>query len=226
MEKFIEGLLTFLGNINVILYLVGYFVGGIPFGYWILKVCYNVDITTQGSGGIGATNVVRVMNTIDPSKAKRLGTAVLVLDLLKGVFCVLVAKLATLSYEAQWMVALSTILGHCYSPFLGFRGGKGVSTTMGAVLLLIPVESLIGLSLWAFVGKKLKISSLASIVGVGLATLLLFVFPALHVSLPAPINVYSQIGTPTPMVLIFLFTLYKHGSNLLKLIGGQEKKIL
>ncbi|WP_121021732.1 glycerol-3-phosphate 1-O-acyltransferase PlsY [Helicobacter vulpis] len=221
-----EGLLTFLSNINVVLYLVGYFVGGIPFGYWILKVFYNVDITTQGSGGIGATNVVRVMNTIDPNKAKRLGTGVLVLDLLKGVFCVLVAKIATLSYEAQWMVALTTILGHCYSPFLGFRGGKGVSTTMGAVLLLIPVESLIGLALWAFVGKKLKISSLASIAGVGLATLLLFVLPAVHVNLPASIDIYAQVGTPTPMVLIFLFTLYKHWPNLFKLFSGQEKKIL
>ncbi|WP_104732587.1 glycerol-3-phosphate 1-O-acyltransferase PlsY [Helicobacter salomonis] len=221
-----ENLLIFLTNINVIFYLIGYFVGGIPFGYWIVKVCYKVDITTQGSGGIGATNVVRVMNTINPSKAKKLGTGVLVLDLLKGVVCVLGAKLAGLSYEAQWMVAFTTILGHCYSPFLNFRGGKGVSTTMGAVLLLIPVESLIGLALWAFVGKKLKISSLASIMGVGLATLLLFALPALHVNLPAPINMYAQIGTHTPMILIFLFTIYKHWSNVLKLLTGQEKRIL
>ncbi|MFC3848312.1 glycerol-3-phosphate 1-O-acyltransferase PlsY [Helicobacter baculiformis] len=220
-----EGLLVFLTNINVIFYLIGYFVGGIPFGYWIVKVCYKVDVTTQGSGGIGATNVVRVMNTIDPSKAKKLGMSVLVLDLLKGVFCVLAAKLAGLSYEAQWMVAITTILGHCYSPFLGFKGGKGVSTTMGAVLLLIPVESLIGLVLWAFVGKKLKISSLASIAGVGFATLSIFLIPALQLHLPAPIDIDAQIGTRSPMVLVFLFTLYKHWSNLIRLFTGQEKRI-
>ncbi|WP_104577928.1 glycerol-3-phosphate 1-O-acyltransferase PlsY [Helicobacter felis] len=221
-----ENLLSFLTNINVIFYLIGYFVGGIPFGYWIVKMRYKVDITKEGSGGTGATNVVRVVKHLDSTRAKKLGTSVLVLDLLKGVFCVLLSKLAGLSYETQWMVAIMTILGHCYSPFLSFRGGKGVSTTMGAVLLLIPVESLIGLALWAFIGKKLKISSLASIAGVGLATLLIFMIPILHIHLPASINVDAQVGTRTPMVLIFLFTLYKHWPNLLNLFNGQEKKIL
>ncbi|CRF47575.1 Acyl-phosphate:glycerol-3-phosphate O-acyltransferase PlsY [Helicobacter heilmannii] len=218
-----DSLLSFLTNINVMFYIVGYVVGGMPFGYWLIKIMYQVDITTHGSGGIGATNVVRVLKNIDPAKAKKIGTLVLVLDLVKGVFCVLLAKIAGLNFAAQWMVAIATILGHCYSPFLNFRGGKGVSTTMGAVLLLIPVESLIGLALWAVIGKGLKISSLASIVGVGTATLLIFFMPKF---LPAPINIVHEVGTQTPMVLIFVFTLYKHWSNLLNLLSGQEGKIL
>ncbi|GLH58101.1 glycerol-3-phosphate 1-O-acyltransferase PlsY [Helicobacter ailurogastricus] len=218
-----DSLLSFLTNINVVFYLVGYVVGGMPFGYWLVRAVYKVDVTAHGSGGIGATNVVRVLKNIDPSKAKRMGALVLVLDLVKGVFCVLLAKLAGLNYAAQWMVAITTILGHCYSPFLNFKGGKGVSTTMGAVLLLIPVESLIGLALWAAIGKGLKISSLASIVGVGTATILIFFMPKF---LPAPINIVHEVGTQTPMVLIFIFTLYKHWGNVLSLLGGKEGKIL
>ncbi|EFX43619.1 glycerol-3-phosphate 1-O-acyltransferase PlsY [Helicobacter suis] len=219
-----ENFLIFITNINVIFYVLSYLIGGIPFGYVIMKVLYNVDITKQGSKGIGATNVMRVLTTIDSSKAKKIGTAVLLLDLLKGVFTVFLAKLAGLNFSAQWMVAILTIIGHCYSPYLNFSGGKGVSTTMGAVVLLIPVESLLGLALWAFVGKVLKISSLASIVGVGSATLLIFFLPKL--GLPASINILSQVGTQTPMVLVFCITLYKHWPNLLKLLSGQEKKVL
>lgn len=217
-------LFIFFTNINVIFYLLGYLIGGIPFGYLIMKVLYKVDITKEGSGGIGATNVCRVAKSFDPQRAKKLGTTCLLLDLFKGIVPVLLTKIAGLNFETQWMVAILTIVGHCYSPYLNFKGGKGVSTTMGAVLLLIPIESLIGLTLWAIIGKGLKISSLASIAGVGLATLLVFFLPSLGI--PASINVIHEVGTPTPMVIVFVFTLYKHWSNLRKLLSGQEEKIL
>ncbi|WP_104628746.1 glycerol-3-phosphate 1-O-acyltransferase PlsY [Helicobacter bizzozeronii] len=219
-----ENLLIFLSNINVIFYILGYLIGGIPFGFVMMKVLYKVDITKEGSGGIGATNVCRVAKGLDPQRAKRLGSICLVLDLIKGIVPVLASKVAGLNFEAQWMVAILTIIGHCYSPYLNFKGGKGVSTTMGAVLLLIPIESLIGLTLWAIIGKGLKISSLASIAGVGLATLLVFFLPSWGI--PASVNILHEVGTPTPMVLVFVFTLYKHWSNLLNLLSGREKKIL
>ena len=139
-----------------------------------MKIFYGMDITKIGSGGIGATNVLRALQSKGVSNAKQMALLVLILDLFKGMFAVFLSKLFGLDYSLQWMVAIASILGHCYSPFLNFNGGKGVSTIMGSVVLLIPIESLIGLTVWFFVGKVLKISSLASILGVGTATVLIF----------------------------------------------------
>ncbi len=219
-----ESVLNFLTNINVIFTLLGYFIGGIPFGYALMKIFYGMDITKIGSGGIGATNVLRALQGKGVSNAKQMALLVLILDLFKGMFAVSLSKLFGLDYSLQWMVAIASILGHCYSPFLNFNGGKGVSTTMGSVALLIPIESLIGLVVWFFVGKVLKISSLASILGVGTATVLIFFVPYMHI--PNSVNILKEVGTQTPMVLIFIFTLIKHAGNIFNLLAGKEKKVL
>lgn len=221
---FMEGVLNFLTNINVIFTLLGYLIGGIPFGYALMKIFYGMDITKIGSGGIGATNVLRALQSKGVSNAKRMALLVLILDLFKGMFAVFLSKLFGLDYSLQWMVAIASILGHCYSPFLNFNGGKGVSTIMGSVVLLIPIESLIGLTVWFFVGKVLKISSLASILGVGTATVLIFFIPYMHI--PDSVNILKEVGTQTPMVLIFIFTLIKHAGNIFNLLAGKEKKVL
>ncbi|KNE14313.1 glycerol-3-phosphate 1-O-acyltransferase PlsY [Helicobacter pylori] len=219
-----ESVLNFLTNINVIFTLLGYFIGGIPFGYALMKIFYSMDITKIGSGGIGATNVLRALQSKGVSNAKQMALLVLILDLFKGMFAVLLSKWFGLDYSLQWMVAIASILGHCYSPFLNFNGGKGVSTIMGSVVLLIPIESLIGLVVWFFVGKVLKISSLASILGVGTATVLIFFVPYMHI--PNSVNILKEVGTQTPMVLIFIFTLIKHADNIFNLLAGKEKRIL
>ncbi len=221
---FMESVLNFLTNINVIFTLLGYLIGGIPFGYALMKIFYGMDITKIGSGGIGATNVLRALQSKGVSNAKQMALLVLILDLLKGMFAVSLSKLFGLDYSLQWMVAIASILGHCYSPFLNFNGGKGVSTTMGSVALLIPIESLIGLVVWFFVGKVLKISSLASILGVSTAAVLVFFVPYMHI--PDSVNILKEVGTQTPMVLIFIFTLIKHAGNIFNLLAGKEKKIL
>ncbi len=221
---FMESVLNFLTNINVIFTLLGYFIGGIPFGYALMKIFYGMDITKIGSGGIGATNVLRALQSKGVSNAKQMALLVLILDLFKGMFAVFLSKLFGLDYSLQWMVAIASILGHCYSPFLNFNGGKGVSTTMGSVALLIPIESLIGLVVWFFVGKVLKISSLASILGVSTAAVLVFFVPYMHI--PDSVNILKEVGTQTPMVLIFIFTLIKHAGNIFNLLAGKEKKIL
>ncbi|AFX90372.1 glycerol-3-phosphate 1-O-acyltransferase PlsY [Helicobacter pylori] len=219
-----ESVLNFLTNINMIFTLLGYLIGGIPFGYALMKIFYGMDITKIGSGGIGATNVLRALQSKGVSNAKQMALLVLILDLLKGMFAVSLSKLFGLDYSLQWMVAIASILGHCYSPFLNFNGGKGVSTTMGSVALLIPIESLIGLVVWFFVGKVLKISSLASILGVSTAAVLVFFVPYMHI--PDSVNILKEVGTQTPMVLIFIFTLIKHAGNIFNLLAGKEKKIL
>ncbi len=219
-----ESVLNFLTNINVIFTLLGYFIGGIPFGYALMKIFYGMDITKIGSGGIGATNVLRALQSKGVSNAKQMALLVLILDLFKGMFAVFLSKWFGLDYSLQWMVAIASILGHCYSPFLNFNGGKGVSTIMGSVVLLIPIESLIGLVVWFFVGKVLKISSLASILGVGTATVLIFFVP--YMPIPNSVNILKEVGTQTPMVLIFIFTLIKHAGNIFNLLAGKEKRIL
>ncbi len=221
---FMESVLNFLTNINVIFTLLGYLIGGIPFGYALMKIFYGMDITKIGSGGIGATNVLRALQSKGVSNAKQMALLVLILDLFKGMFAVSLSKWFGLDYSLQWMVAIASILGHCYSPFLNFNGGKGVSTIMGSVVLLIPIESLIGLVVWFFVGKVLKISSLASILGVGTATVLIFFVPYMHI--PDSVNILKEVGTQTPMVLIFIFTLIKHAGNIFNLLAGKEKRIL
>ncbi|BAW75738.1 glycerol-3-phosphate 1-O-acyltransferase PlsY [Helicobacter pylori] len=219
-----ESVLNFLTNINVIFTLLGYLIGGIPFGYALMKIFYGMDITKIGSGGIGATNVLRTLQSKGVSNAKQMALLVLILDLFKGMFAVFLSKWFGLDYSLQWMVAIASILGHCYSPFLNFNGGKGVSTIMGSVVLLIPIESLIGLVVWFFVGKVLKISSLASILGVSTATVLIFFVPYMHI--PNSVNILKEVGTQTPMVLIFIFTLIKHAGNIFNLLAGKEKRIL
>ncbi len=221
---FMESVLNFLTNINVIFTLLGYLIGGIPFGYALMKIFYGMDITKIGSGGIGATNVLRALQSKGVSNAKQMALLVLILDLFKGMFAVFLSKWFGLDYSLQWMVAIASILGHCYSPFLNFNGGKGVSTIMGSVVLLIPIESLIGLVVWFFVGKVLKISSLASILGVSTAAVLVFFVPYMHI--PDSVNILKEVGTQTPMVLIFIFTLIKHAGNIFNLLAGKEKKIL
>lgn len=220
---FMESVLNFLTNINVIFTLLGYLIGGIPFGYALMKIFYGMDITKIGSGGIGATNVLRALQSKGVSNAKQMALLVLILDLFKGMFAVFLSKLFGLDYSLQWMVAIASILGHCYSPFLNFNGGKGVSTIMGSVVLLIPIESLIGLTVWFFVGKVLKISSLASILGVGTATVLIFFVPYMHI--PDSVNILKEVGTQTPMVLI-LFYPYQACRQYFQFIDRQRKESL
>lgn len=213
-----------LTNINIIFYVVGYLMGGIPFGLLLTKIFFGIDVRSVGSGSIGATNVYRAVKEINPRSAKLFAACTILLDATKGTIVIIVAKVFGLSFEAQWLIAILCIVGHCYSPFLGFSGGKGVATTIGSVILLMPIESLLGLVVWAFVGKVLKISSLSSLLGVFTGLSLTFVIPSLF-SLPACIDINAQIGSHTPVVLIGLFILYTHIPNIKRLLRGEEKKI-
>ena len=124
--------------LEIVVYLVlSYLCGAIPFGYIIAKLFKNIDIRTIGSGNTGATNVYR-------SVSKPLGILTLILDLLKGflpVYCVMF-----LNPDFQWMtisVAFVTIIGHTFTIFLKFKGGKGVATACGAFLAINPLAVLV-----------------------------------------------------------------------------------
>lgn len=222
---FLSGMLYVLSNINVIFYFLAFIIGGIPFGWLLVKILYKVDIRQIGSGSIGATNVYRAIKEKDEKKAKILSILTIILDATKGLIIVAIAKIMGLSYETQWTIALLAIIGHCYSPFLGFKGGKGVATAIGSVILLIPIEGICGLIVWGIVGKVFKISSISSLVGVLSGIVLTFVIPYI-LPLPDSISIVAQIHTHTPVVLIGLFIIYTHIPNIKRLLSGQEGKVL
>nr|WP_317404396.1 glycerol-3-phosphate 1-O-acyltransferase PlsY [uncultured Helicobacter sp.] len=218
-------LLYTLSNINVLFYIIAFLFGGIPFGWLLVKIFYKRDIRQVGSGSIGATNVYRAVKEIDERRAKMFSILTIILDATKGLIVVAFAKMLGLGFSAQWLIALLAILGHCYSPYLGFKGGKGVATAIGSVLLLIPVEGICGLIVWGIVGKVFKISSISSLVGVLSGIILTFIIPYI-VPLPDSISIVAQIGTHTPVVLIGLFILYTHIPNIKRLFSGKESKVL
>lgn len=218
----LDSILNILGNPNVMFYLIAYFVGAIPIGAIIVRVFAGRNILEIGSKSTGATNVYRAFADISPKKARFFSLSTLVLDACKGMFVVLAAKIYGLSFETQYAIAIFAILGHCYSPFLRFNGGKGVSTAIGSVILLIPIEGACGLLVWALVGKVFKVSSLSSLLGVLSGILLTFIVPHIF-NLPPSIDVNAQIHTHAPLVIIGLIILNTHTDNIKRLLKKEEK---
>ena len=143
--------------------LAAYLVGSIPTGYLIGRR-RGVDVRTQGSGNIGATNVARTMG-------KRLGILVLVLDALKGAAPLAAWRAADLAIHLDGRidpylftaVGLAPIVGHCFPVWLRFRGGKGVATALGVFLVADPILIAIGLALYAIIYAMTRIVSIGSL---------------------------------------------------------------
>jgi glycerol-3-phosphate acyltransferase PlsY len=203
--------MDFLFNHNVQFYLIAYLLGGIPFGLILAKVFAGVNVKESGSQSIGATNVLRVVKETNPSLAKKLGAATLALDALKGIAIVLAAKYYGMDESVQWMVAVLAVIGHCFSPYLWFEGGKGVATGMGVMAVMLPIPTVIALIVWAVTAKTIRISSLSSMLG------LLALVIASFVLYPAMFH--------APVVFIAFILFYKHIPNFIRLFQGEEKKI-
>ncbi|WP_200764202.1 glycerol-3-phosphate 1-O-acyltransferase PlsY [Nitrosophilus alvini] len=205
--------MDFLTNINIQFYILAYLVGGIPFGLILSKLFAGVNVKEGGSKSIGATNVLRVVKEKDPALAKKLAIATILLDASKGVAVILLAKAFSLSPATQWAVGVLAVLGHCFSPFLKFEGGKGVATGLGVLAVMLPVETAIAIGVWAIMIKLTKVSSLSSLSG--LAALLVSSF-LIHPEIP-------YIKSHAPLLLIAFIVLYKHIPNIVRLFQGQEK---
>ncbi len=203
--------MEFLSNVNIQLYLLAYVIGSIPFGFILAKTIGKVDIKKEGSGNIGATNVLRVLKKRQSKLAKKLSILTLVLDVFKGIVVLLIAKFMGASEAVLWGVAVFAVVGHCFSIFLLGEGGKGVATGLGVLLFMIPIPALIGVIFWAFSAKVLKISSISSLFGV----------LALVVS---SFLLYPNIAH-SPIVIIALIIFYKHSDNIYRLISGEEARI-
>lgn len=200
-----------LFNQNVQFYLVAYLLGGIPFGLLLAKFFAGVNIKESGSGSIGATNVLRVVKETNPRLAKKLGAATLALDALKGIAVVLAAKYMGFDESVQWMVAVLAVIGHCFSPYMWFEGGKGVATGMGVMAVMLPIPTAIALVVWAVAAKTIRISSLSSMLGLAALVIASFVlYPAMF---------------HAPVVFIAFILFYKHIPNFIRLFQGEEKQV-
>ncbi|DAB32085.1 MAG TPA: acyl-phosphate--glycerol-3-phosphate O-acyltransferase [Sulfurospirillum sp. UBA11407] len=209
--------MEFLFNINVIFYIIAYLVGGIPFGLILAKQFAGADIRESGSGSIGATNVLRVLKESNPSLAKKLAITTLILDALKGIVVLFIANnIFVLTDATLWMIAVLSVIGHCYSPFLKFEGGKGVATGMGVMLFMLPVETLIAAAAWFIAAKTLKISSISSLIG--LLSLIIASY-ILHYDIPV-------IKTHAPIFIIAFVIVYKHIPNIMRLLSKEEKQVV
>jgi len=202
-------------NINILLYLSAYLIAGIPFGYLLAKQFAGVDIKNAGSGNIGATNVLRVVKEKDPRLAKKLGAATLFLDAIKGVVVILVAKLLGAPESVLWTLAVLSVVGHCFSAFLMFEGGKGVATGFGVLLVMMPLPALIAIAVWLGASKGLKISSLSSLIG-----LVAFII-ASYLLYP----VVPGIGSHAPIWIIAILIFYKHIPNIVRLVNHEESRV-
>jgi glycerol-3-phosphate acyltransferase PlsY len=186
--------------------LLSYFCGAIPFGLIVGKLC-GVDIRTVGSGNIGTTNVWR---TLGPGA----GSLVFALDVIKGISAPLLAK-AILPPNSHWEVAACAalaVLGHTFSLFLKFRGGKGIATGFGAMLGIVPLVALGCLVLWGIALGLSRMISVASIVACVVAPFGLALTKA-----PLP---YGTVVT-----VLALVALVKHLPNMKRIMKGTEPKL-
>jgi len=206
--------MDFFTNPNIIFYILAYLIGSIPFGLLLAKKFAGVDVQASGSKSIGATNVLRVVKETNPSLAKKLGIATVLLDAVKGAIVILIAIVFDMSTETLWAIAVIGVLGHCYSIYLGFEGGKGVATGLGVFLVLIPIPTLIGALVWGFCAKVLKISSISSLLG-----LISVIIAAIY------FNNGLEIESNAPMYIIAFIIFYKHIPNIIRLFSGKEAKV-
>ena len=183
---------------------VSYLLGSVPFGFLIAKL-KGVDLRSSGSGNIGATNVYRVVG-------KREGLITLVLDVAKGTIPVVIFSLMFPKEQYINVISgFSAVLGHDFSVFLRFRGGKGVATSYGVTLPVYPLASLVGIFIWITILLTTRLSSLAALLSFLIATLI-------------------ALSSPDYIVRIFFIVLYilmvfKHKDNLKRLFSKEENRI-
>jgi glycerol-3-phosphate acyltransferase PlsY len=188
----------------VSLLIVSYLLGSVPFGLLLAKIFASTDIRNFGSKNIGATNVNRVLG-------KKLGVATFLLDALKGVIMLLFAKhYLHLNFINLVAIASMAVLGHIFSIYLKFKGGKGVATFLACTVALQPFLGLAGLFLWLIIYMIFKISSVAGI------------FSCLLIGLFAGLFGFAFWQNCIWLFLSIIIAV-KHWQNILRLINKTEK---
>jgi len=184
----------------LIITLVSYLLGSIPFGFILTKVFLNKDIRDIGSGNIGATNALRTGN-------KLLGYATLMLDIIKAILPVLYVKFNYPDYI--FIASLSAFLGHVFPVWLKFKGGKGVATYIGILFSINIILGLIFIICWAVMFLISKYSSLSSLIASLMIPVYLIIFEN-----------YNSIF----FIIMFVLIFYTHRENIKRLKNKEESK--
>ena len=197
--------------------LIGYLIGALPFGYLIAR-SKGIDIRSHGSGNIGATNVGRVLGF-------RFFLLTFALDFFKGVLPVagFLYLSTTSSASAAWqftpeLAGLAAILGHMFPVYLGFRGGKGVATTIGVLITLLPMAVAVGLAAWA-VGLLLTRMVSAS------SMMFAVVLAATYFTMSDAPTGSEHLPRTIIVVAIVLLIFVRHRSNLRRIFAGTEPQV-
>jgi glycerol-3-phosphate acyltransferase PlsY len=192
-------------EVNFIVYLIiTYLLGSIPFGLIISKL-FGKDIRKEGSGNIGATNVTRVLG-------KKAGLLVLILDMLKGFLPIYIAKYI-FDTKLVSLLAIASVIGHCFSIYLKFKGGKGVATAIGVLLALSSKAALIVIMFWLGVFLVSGYVSLASMLSASISWVIINFLEN---------NMYFTYAA----FIIGLIIILKHKDNLDRLLKGTEYRFL
>ena len=187
-----------------LLMVLAYFFGAIPSGVWLGKIFKNIDVRDYGSKNSGATNSYRVLGA-------KLGIAVLIIDVLKGYIPLYIASKFNLKYNDLVILGLVAILAHTFSCFISFKGGKGVATSLGVFLFLAPVITLILLVIFILVVYFTKYISLGSITAAFLLPIFTFF-------------THRDTYLFALSVIIAIFVIYRHKTNISRLLSGTENK--
>ncbi len=205
----------------LILCAAAYLIGSIPFGYLAGKLIHRKDIRKGGSGNIGATNALRQYGV-------KTALLVMTLDIAKGFVVAWLLYHMVQNYVSGLMLtramdsfifslpALMVILGHMYSVFLGFKGGKGVATAAGVFLVVAPIPAVCVLLVFVGVTALTHYVSVGSIVGAASLVIIHFLWNWLAL---------SELEFPWLTLVVALLIIYKHSQNILRLLEGKENKL-
>lgn len=193
----------------ILIAVIAYLLGNISTSYIIGKKLAGVDIRTQGSGNAGSTNVMRTLG-------KKAGALTFLGDILKGAAAVLISRIISNisgidSNLAAYVAVIFVVMGHNWPAFLGFRGGKGVATSLGAMLFVHPIIALSCLGIFIIIVIVSKYVSLGSVLGIGCSPIFMLINK-------------NKAGLVVALFLTASVT-YTHRANIKRILKGEERKI-
>ncbi|EEJ42610.1 glycerol-3-phosphate 1-O-acyltransferase PlsY [Leuconostoc mesenteroides] len=188
---------------TILMFILSYLIGSLVPGFWVGKIFYHKDIRDEGSGNIGTTNSFRVLGI-------RAGIAVLALDMLKGTVAGLLPLLFHSSINPM-LVGIGAILGHTFSIWIGFKGGKAVATSAGVLLAYNPIFFIIIISIFVILLSISSMVSLSSMISFSCAVLISLYY-------------HDWILTIVATILT-IFVFYRHRTNISRIRNGTESTI-
>ncbi|MDD5363206.1 MAG: glycerol-3-phosphate 1-O-acyltransferase PlsY [Ignavibacteria bacterium] len=209
----------------VFLILASYLVGSIPFAYVVGKLFKGIDIRKQGSGNLGSTNAFRVLGI-------GYGIMVQILDIAKGLFVVLVVS--HIMYDnlpfsnitpfeditlVKIIAGVSAVIGHTFSVFVGFRGGKGINTALGMLISLSPIEVSVSAGFFVFILLSSGYVSLGSIVASFVFPMTMFIRENIF-----KVEIYGYKTLIFFSIAVSIFLIYNHRDNISRLLRGNENR--